>query len=186
MSDFLLVTMLVIASAAVINNVVLLQLLGTTSLLTATENPRRSYQHGVHTTLLLVLTTGTFHLASILLPGFSTEALLLPVYLCVLLPFLAMLSRLPGCQNTDLILLAGNTAILGPIVITSRADSGVLHSLFYALGTGLGFLLVLLVFAAMQERVHTAAVPAPFRGAAISLINAGLMSLGFMGLAGIV
>lgn len=183
MSDFLIVSL----GAAVINNVVLVQLLGTTSLLAVAENPWRSFWHGIHTTLLLVAGTGVFHVAVMLLPMFSAEALLLPVYLLVLLPVLAVLPRLaPASQPADLALLAVNTAILGPMVIAARAGNGLLANLFYALGTGLGFLLCLSLFSALQERLQSPAVPAPFRGGAISLITAGLMSLGFMGLAGIV
>lgn len=54
----------------------------------------------------------------------------------------------------------------------------------YALGAGAGFTLVLLLFAAMRERLAINDVPTPFKGTAIALISAGLMSLAFMGFAG--
>ena len=50
----------------------------------------------------------------------------------------------------------------------------------------MGFSLVLVLFAAMRERLAVADVPEPFKGAAIGMITAGLMSLGFMGFAGLV
>jgi electron transport complex protein RnfA len=61
-----------------------------------------------------------------------------------------------------------------------------LQSLFYGFGAALGFSLVLVLFAAMRERLTVADVPAPFQGAAIGLVTAGLMSLAFMGFAGLV
>ena len=56
----------------------------------------------------------------------------------------------------------------------------------YGLGAALGFSLVLALFAAMRERLAVADVPGPFKGASISLVTAGLMSLAFMGFAGLV
>jgi electron transport complex protein RnfA len=55
---------------------------------------------------------------------------------------------------------------------------------FYGLGAAGGFALVLILFAAIRERLDAADVPAPFRGAAIALVTAGMMSLAFMGFAG--
>ncbi|MDF4533900.1 Rnf-Nqr domain containing protein, partial [Vibrio parahaemolyticus] len=49
-----------------------------------------------------------------------------------------------------------------------------------------GFSLVLILFASMRERIHVADVPAPFKGASIAMITAGLMSLAFMGFTGLV
>jgi Na+-translocating ferredoxin:NAD+ oxidoreductase subunit A len=49
-----------------------------------------------------------------------------------------------------------------------------------------GFSLVLVMFAAMRERIAAADVPAPFQGAAIALVTAGLMALAFMGFSGLV
>jgi electron transport complex protein RnfA len=54
------------------------------------------------------------------------------------------------------------------------------------MGGALGFTLVLVLFAAMRERLEAADIPAPFRGASIAMITAGLMSLAFMGFAGLI
>jgi len=61
-----------------------------------------------------------------------------------------------------------------------------LQALFYGFGAGAGFSLVLVFFAAMRERLAVADVPEPFKGPAIGMITAGLMSLAFMGFAGLV
>ena len=60
------------------------------------------------------------------------------------------------------------------------------QSLFYGFGAAVGFSLVLVLFAAMRERLTVADVPEPFQGAAIGMITAGLASLAFMGFAGLV
>ncbi|MCK5722574.1 MAG: electron transport complex subunit A, partial [Gammaproteobacteria bacterium] len=56
----------------------------------------------------------------------------------------------------------------------------------YGFGASVGFSLVLVLFAAMRERIDVADVPEPFRGASIALITAGLMSMAFIGFAGLV
>jgi len=56
----------------------------------------------------------------------------------------------------------------------------------YGFGAAVGFSMVLIIFAAMRERLAAADVPVPFQGAAIGLITAGLMSMAFMGFAGLV
>ena len=61
-----------------------------------------------------------------------------------------------------------------------------MQSAVFGFGAALGFSLVLVLFAAMRERVNVADVPLPFQGAAIGLVTAGLMSLAFMGLGGLV
>ena len=59
------------------------------------------------------------------------------------------------------------------------------QALLFGLGSALGFSLVLVLFAALRERLEGADVPAPFRGAPIALVTAGLMSLAFAGFAGL-
>ena len=65
-------------------------------------------------------------------------------------------------------------------------DHTFLQALVYGFGAGAGFSLVLVLFAAMRERLNVADVPMPFKGPAIGMITAGLMSLAFMGFAGLV
>ena len=61
-----------------------------------------------------------------------------------------------------------------------------LESALYGFGGALGFSIVLVLFSAMRERLAVADVPEPFKGASIGMITAGLMSLAFMGFAGLV
>jgi electron transport complex protein RnfA len=56
----------------------------------------------------------------------------------------------------------------------------------YGFGAALGFTLVLVLFAAVRERIDASDVPLPFRGNAIALITAGLISMAFMGFSGLV
>jgi len=81
-------------------------------------------------------------------------------------------------------LIATNCAVLGVALLNVQHSTGFVQSVFFGFGAATGFALVLILFAAIRERLDAADVPAPFRGTAIALMTAGIMSLAFMGFAG--
>ncbi len=81
-------------------------------------------------------------------------------------------------------LIATNCAVLGVALINVQQSSSFVQSVFFGLGAAGGFALVLVMFSAIRERLNAADVPAPFRGTAIALMTAGIMSLAFLGFAG--
>jgi electron transport complex protein RnfA len=83
-------------------------------------------------------------------------------------------------------LITTNCAVLGVALLNLQEHRSFLESALYGFGAAVGFSLVLVLFAAMRERVAVADVPEPFQGTAIALVTAGLMSLAFMGFAGLV
>jgi electron transport complex protein RnfA len=83
-------------------------------------------------------------------------------------------------------LITTNCAVLGVALLNVQESHGFLESFVYGFGAAVGFSLVLVLFAGVRERVAAADVPLPFRGASIALVTAGLMSLAFMGFAGLV
>lgn len=83
-------------------------------------------------------------------------------------------------------LITTNCAVLGVVLLNVNMAHGFLQSTIYGFGGALGFSLVMVLFAAIRERIAVSDVPAPFQGNAIALITAGLMSLAFMGFTGLV
>jgi electron transport complex protein RnfA len=83
-------------------------------------------------------------------------------------------------------LITTNCIVLGVALLNVKEDHGFVGATLYAFGAALGFSLVLTLFAGLRERVAVADVPEPFQGNAIALVTAGLMSLAFMGFAGLV
>lgn len=83
-------------------------------------------------------------------------------------------------------LITTNCAVLGVALLNINAGHHFLQSALYGFSAAAGFSLVMVLFAAMRERLALADVPAPFKGSAIALITAGLMSLAFMGFSGLV
>ena len=83
-------------------------------------------------------------------------------------------------------LITTNCAVLGVALLNTQEQHNFVQSALYGFGAAVGFSLVLVLFAAIRERVNVADVPEPFKGNAIALITAGLMSMAFMGFSGLV
>ena len=83
-------------------------------------------------------------------------------------------------------LITSNCAVLGVALLNvKKGTDSLFDSAVYGFGAAIGFSLVLVLFAAMRERIAAADVPEPFQGASIAMITAGLMSLAFMGFTGL-
>lgn len=83
-------------------------------------------------------------------------------------------------------LITTNCAVLGVALLNINEQHNFVESVLYGFGAAAGFSIVLILFSAMRERLAVADVPTPFKGAAIAMITAGLMSLAFMGFSGLV
>ncbi|RME82961.1 MAG: electron transport complex subunit RsxA, partial [Zetaproteobacteria bacterium] len=83
-------------------------------------------------------------------------------------------------------LITTNCAVLGVAILNVQKEHSLIESAFYGFGAAAGFALVLVLFAAMRERLEHAPLPKAFSGAPAALLAAGLMSLAFMGFSGLV
>ena len=83
-------------------------------------------------------------------------------------------------------LITTNCAILGMVLLNSLMKLTFVEAVFHALGSGLGFALALVIFAGIREKLDLYDLPESFKGTAIALITAGLLSLAFMGFQGMV
>jgi electron transport complex protein RnfA len=83
-------------------------------------------------------------------------------------------------------LITTNCAVLGVALLNIQEQHTFLQSLIYGYGAAVGFSLVLVLFSALRERITVADVPEVFQGSSIALITAGIMSLAFMGFAGLI
>ncbi len=84
-------------------------------------------------------------------------------------------------------LITTNCAILGVAVnATTKYGYSLLETIFYALGIGIGYLLVMFLFSGVREKIENSPVPKPFKGVPLALILAGIMALAFKGLVGVI
>ena len=95
------------------------------------------------------------------------------------------LPGLRGKLGIYLPLTASNCAVLGLLEQNITAGRDLAYSMISALGTGLGFWLVMFLFEGIRSRVDAADIPESFRGTASYLIAASIMGLSFMGLTGL-
>ena len=82
-------------------------------------------------------------------------------------------------------LITTNCAVLGVPLLNIGMKHNLVESLLFGFGGAVGFTLAMILFAGIRERLEGADVPVHFRGTAIAMITAGLMSLAFMGFAGL-
>ena len=82
-------------------------------------------------------------------------------------------------------LITVNCAILGATLFMVQRDYDVVESVAYGLGAGFGWALAIVAMAGLREKMRYSDIPAGLQGLGIAFITAGLLSLGFMGIAGI-
>jgi electron transport complex protein RnfA len=83
-------------------------------------------------------------------------------------------------------LITTNCAVLGVALLNIQEQHNFIESALYGFGAAAGFSLVLILFASVRERIDVSDVPKPLKGSAIGMITAGLMSMAFLGFAGLV
>jgi hypothetical protein len=83
-------------------------------------------------------------------------------------------------------LITTNCAVLGVTIMNIDNDYTYVQSIFNSLGAGLGFLLAMVLFAGIRQKIETCDVPEVFKGVPIVLVAASLLSVAFMGFSGVV
>lgn len=186
--------LLIILSTALVNNVVLVKFLGLCPFMGVSNKLDSALGMGLATTFVLTLAAVSGWLLEhfVLTPldlGFL-RILTFILVIAVVVQFTEMVVRktspaLYQVLGIFLPLITTNCAVLGVALLNVQQENGFLQSLLYGFGSALGFTLVLVMFAGLRERLALANVPKAFKGLPIAYIVAGLMSLAFMGFAGL-
>lgn len=191
MSEYLLL----FVGTVLVNNFVLVKFLGLCPFMGVSGKLETAIGMGMATTFVLTLAAACSYLVN--------QYILLPLDLSYLRTLSFILVIAVVVQFTEMVvhktsptlyrllgiflpLITTNCAVLGVALLNINEQHNFMQSLVYGFGAALGFSLVLVLFAAMRERLAGADVPAPFKGAALAMITAGLMSLAFMGFTGLV
>jgi len=186
---------LLLISAILVNNFVLVQFLGLCPFMGVSNKLETAIGMSSATTFVLTLAsicswlTFEWLLKPLGLEYLRTISFILVI--AVVVQFTEMVVRktsplLYKVLGVFLPLITTNCAVLGVALLNINKQHSFIESAFYGFGAAAGFSMVLVLFAAMRERLTVADVPKPFKGAAIGMITAGLMSLAFMGFAGLV
>ena len=187
--------LLIMLGTVLVNNIVLVKMLGLCPFMGVSKKLSAAVGMGAATAFVLTLASGLSYLVDhhLLIPndlGYL-RTLSFIVVIAAIVQFTEMFIRksspvLYQALGIYLPLITTNCAVLGIPLLNVQENHNFIESLVYGFGGAVGFGLVLALFAAMRERLEGAAIPAPFRGSAIAMITAGLLSLAFMGFAGLV
>nr|WP_189418301.1 electron transport complex subunit RsxA [Cellvibrio zantedeschiae] len=191
MNDFFLILL----GTIFVNNFVLVQFLGLCPFMGVSNKLESAIGMGGATTFVMTLASVCTYLVDhwILSPldlGYlRTIAFILVIAAVVQFVKMFMEKTSPllyRVLGVFLPLITVNCAVLGVALLNTQKAHNFFESTLYGFGGALGFSIVLILFSAMRERLAAADVPLPFKGAAIGMITAGLMSLAFMGFTGLV
>lgn len=188
--------MVILISTILVNNFVLVQFLGLCPFMGVSNKLESAMGMALATTFVLSLSSVLSHLSyEWILKPLEVEYLRTITFILVIavtVQFTEMVVKktspvLYRVLGIFLPLITVNCAVLGVALLTvKKGIDSVLDAFLYGFGAAIGFSLVLVLFAAMRERIAVADVPAPFKGASIGMITAGLMSLVFMGFSGLI
>ena len=190
MTDF----MLVIIGTALVNNVVLVKFLGLCPFMGVSNKLDTAISMGFATTFVLTLAAiSSWLLETFVLEPFDLGYLRIISFILVIAAvvqftemFIKKLSpMLYQLLGIFLPLITTNCAVLGVALLSVQEKSGFLQSAIYGFGSAVGFTLVMVLFAGLRERLQLADVPRSFAGAPIGFIVASILSLAFMGFAGL-
>ena len=185
----------ILIGTVLVNNIVLVKILGLCPFMGVSKKLSAAVGMGAATAFVLTLASGMSYLVDhhLLIPNDLAylRTLSFIVVIAAIVQFTEMFIRksspvLYQTLGIYLPLITTNCAVLGIPLLNVQENHNFIDSLLYGFGGAVGFALVLALFAAMRERLEGAAIPAPFRGSAIAMVTAGLLSLAFMGFAGLV
>lgn len=190
MSDYLLILL----GAVLVHNFVLVQFLGLCPFLGTSKKVETSAGLALATTFVLTLTAVVTYLIDtwvlVTLDLVYLRTIVFIVVIASVVQFVEMAVQktsplLYQVLGIYLPLITSNCIVLGVALINVRQSQSFLESALTGVGAGLGFSLVLLLFASLRERLAVADVPESFKGAPVALVTAGVMSLAFLGFAGL-
>ena len=185
----------ILIGGLLVNNFVLSQFLGICPFLGVSKKLNSAVGMSLAVIfVMLMATAATWPIYNLLLVprdlGYlQTIVFILIIAALVQLVEIALKRFLPPLYNSlgiYLPLITTNCAVLGVTILNIDSDYNFAQSLVNALGAGLGFMVALLLFSGVRERIDRADVPKMFKGVPAALVAAGIVAASFMGFGGIV
>lgn len=191
--------MAIVISAIFINNFVLVKFLGICPFLGVSKKVETAVGMGMAVTFVMTLASiMTYFADKYLLVHFNIEYLRTVTFILIiaaLVQFVEMFLQktspsLYSALGIYLPLITTNCAVLAVTILNSQnmsamAEYGFLESVVYGAAAGLGFMLAIVLFAGIRERLETSAIPEPLKGFPGALISASLLSMAFLGFQGL-
>jgi len=185
---------LIILSTVLVNNFVLTQFLGLCPFMGVSRTLDAAIGMGMATTFVLTLASSlSFVINHWLLEPYNvtylrTISFILIIAIVVQFAEIVIRRQSPMLHRVlglYLPLITTNCAVLGVALLSARKHHSLVEAVLFGFGAACGFTLVLVLFSLLRERLSGADIPNAFKGNAIGLITAGIMSLAFMGFSGL-
>ena len=187
---------LIFIAAVFVNNIVLAQFLGICPFLGVSKKLDSAVGMSVAVTFVMVLATAaTWPIQTYLLDKYElgymqTIVFILVIAALVQLVEMTLKKYMPPLYNSlgvFLPLITTNCAVLGVTIQNITDGYNYVESLFCSIGAGLGFLLAMVLFAGLREKLENCkGIPECFQGVPITLITASILSMAFMAFSGVV
>lgn len=188
------VNLLAIVFVAILaNNIVLSQFLGICPYLGVSNRLETSMGMGMAVIFVMTMSAVvTWVIDTFLLVPFDLIYLRTITFILVIAGLVQLVETVLKKTNPTLFramgiylpLITTNCTILGVALLNVQAGYNIIQTIVYAIATGIGFTLALVIMAGIRERLELADVSSYLRGAAVSLVTAGILSLAFMGFKG--
>src|SRR6266481_2123402 len=189
--------LLILISAVFVNNIVMVKILGLCPFMGVSKKLEAATGMGAATAFVLTLASGASYLIHHLLLVPNDLTYLSTLSFIVVIAGIVQLTEMYIQKASPVLyqvlgiylpLITTNCAVLGvPLLIAqNELQYNLGTALWFGFGSALGFTLVMVLFAGIRERLEGADVPVIFRGSAIGMVTAGLMSLSFMGFSGFI
>ena len=185
---------LIIISTVLVNNIVLVKILGLCPFMGVSKKLETSISMSAATAFVLTIGSMTSWAINRYLLEPNDLVYLRTLSFIVVIAGVVQFTEMVMEKNFPLLyqllgiflpLITTNCAVLGIPLLNAQSSHTLIESALFGFGGGIGFSIVLILFASLRERLEGAEIPAPFRGSAIALVTASIMSLAFMGFAGL-
>ncbi len=183
----------IVLSTVLVNNFVLSYFLGICPFLGVSQSVSSAFGMGCAVTFVMTLASSiTWLIYHLFLEKFGLIFLEYAVFILVIASLVQLVEMfirkysqpLYKALGIYLPLITTNCAILGLCLFMVMRNYNLLEAVVYGFSAGLGFSLVLLIMAGIREEIKFSEIPESLKGAGITLITAGLLSLSFMGFSG--
>lgn len=187
--------LIILVSAIFINNIVLSRFLGICPFLGVSKNLNTAVgMGGAVLFVMTVSTTITFLIYHFLLVPFGITYLQTVAYILVIAFLVQVVEIVLKKVSPDLYqalgvflpLITTNCTILGVAILVIQSDFNLMESVVFAIANALGFTLAIVIFSSLREHIASADLPPAMKGIPAALIMAGILSMAFMGFAGLV
>ncbi|MEE0203770.1 MAG: RnfABCDGE type electron transport complex subunit A [Oscillospiraceae bacterium] len=178
--------------AILINNFIFSQFLGCCPFLGVSQKVDTAVGMGLAVTFVMGLASALCYVVTMVLNALGLEFMQTLAYILIIASLVQLVEMflkktipsLYSALGIYLPLITTNCAVLGVVLLNTQNGYNFIESVVYGITGGLGFLLAIVLFASVRERLQFAEYPESFEGFPIALVSAGLLALAFMGFSG--